>query len=59
MIDIGAYQKGSNPKIDRAVQAVDPIRVFLRQRTDERTPLSEALVRASQVLQQTNAEVHA
>ena len=59
MIDIGAYQKGSNPKIDRAVQAVDSIRVFLRQRTDERTPLAEALVRASQVLQQTNAEVHA
>ena len=59
MIDIGAYQKGSNPKIDRAVQAVDSIRVFLRQRTDERTPLSDALVRASQVLQQTNAEVHA
>jgi flagellum-specific ATP synthase len=53
MIEIGAYQKGSNPKIDRAVQAVDPIRTFLRQRTDERTPLPEALVRAAQVLQQT------
>ncbi len=53
MIEIGAYQKGSNPKIDRAVQAVDPIRTFLRQRTDERTALPEALVRASQLLQQT------
>jgi len=53
MIEIGAYQKGSNPRIDRAVQAVEPIRVFLRQRTDERTELSESLSRAAQILQQT------
>ena len=57
MIEIGAYQKGSNPKIDRAVQAVDPIRTFLRQRTDERTALPEALDRAAQILVQTNGEV--
>lgn len=53
MIEIGAYQKGSNPRIDRAVQAVDPIRIFLRQRTDERTELPESLSRATQILQQT------
>ncbi len=53
MIEIGAYQKGSNPRIDRAVQAVEPIRLFLRQRTDERTELPESLSRAIQILQQT------
>jgi flagellum-specific ATP synthase len=53
LIDIGAYQKGSNPRIDRAIQAVDPIRTFLRQRIDERTELADALTRAQHILQQT------
>ena len=53
MIEIGAYQKGSNPGIDRAVQVVEPIRLFLRQRIDERTELPESLSRAMQILQQT------
>jgi flagellum-specific ATP synthase len=59
MIEIGAYQKGSNPRIDRAIHAVDPIRTFLRQRTDERTELPEALERAVQNILQNNVEVRA
>jgi flagellum-specific ATP synthase len=31
LINIGAYQQGSNPKIDRAVAAMDTINEFLRQ----------------------------
>ena len=31
LINIGAYQKGSNPQIDLAVQMIQPIEEFLRQ----------------------------
>jgi flagellum-specific ATP synthase len=31
LINIGAYAAGSNPKIDRAIQMIDPINRFLRQ----------------------------
>jgi flagellar biosynthesis/type III secretory pathway ATPase len=35
MINIGAYVKGSNPKIDLAIRKIDTINAFLRQRYDE------------------------
>ena len=31
LINVGAYLKGSNPKIDRAIQLYNPINTFLRQ----------------------------
>jgi flagellum-specific ATP synthase len=36
LINIGAYVKGSNPRIDEAIAMANPIRTFLRQRSDER-----------------------
>jgi flagellum-specific ATP synthase len=41
LIEIGAYQKGSNPVVDRAVQLQPAIDRFLRQDMDERAPLAE------------------
>jgi flagellum-specific ATP synthase len=40
LINIGAYVKGSNPKIDNAIEMIDPIRKFLRQKVDEKTDFS-------------------
>ncbi|MBT4502525.1 MAG: flagellar protein export ATPase FliI [Gemmatimonadetes bacterium] len=34
LINIGAYARGSNPQIDRALQFIDPINDFLRQGTE-------------------------
>jgi FliI/YscN family ATPase len=34
LINIGAYAKGSNPRIDRALKFVEPINAFLRQDSD-------------------------
>ena len=35
LINIGAYARGSNPQIDRAMQFIEPINVYLRQRVEE------------------------
>ncbi|WP_198010665.1 flagellar protein export ATPase FliI [Thermobrachium celere] len=35
LISIGAYQKGSNPKIDKSINLIDKINSFLKQKIDE------------------------
>ncbi len=35
LINIGAYARGSNPRIDRALQFIEPIEDFLRQLVEE------------------------
>jgi flagellum-specific ATP synthase len=42
MLNIGAYAKGSNPKIDLALRKIDSISSFLVQRSDERVGLADA-----------------
>jgi flagellum-specific ATP synthase len=42
MINIGAYAKGSNPKIDLALKKIDAVSAFLVQRNDERVGLESA-----------------
>ncbi len=39
MVNIGAYAKGSNPKIDLALKKIDSVNSFLIQRSDERVSL--------------------
>ena len=43
LINIGAYATGSNPKIDRAIQMIDPINRFLRQGIHERMTFEESI----------------
>ncbi|MBT6120527.1 flagellar protein export ATPase FliI [bacterium] len=43
LINIGAYVKGSNPKIDYAVDNIDAVNTFLRQRTDANIPMEESV----------------
>ncbi|MCD6082583.1 flagellar protein export ATPase FliI [Candidatus Aerophobetes bacterium] len=45
LINIGAYVKGSNPKIDYALAMIDKVNDYLRQDLDEYTPYSEAVER--------------
>jgi flagellum-specific ATP synthase len=42
MINIGAYAKGSNPKIDLALKKIDAVSAFLIQRSAERVSLENA-----------------
>jgi flagellum-specific ATP synthase len=42
MVNIGAYQKGTTPEIDRALELIGPIRKFLRQDVSEASPLTQS-----------------
>jgi flagellum-specific ATP synthase len=42
LIAIGAYQRGTDPATDAAIDAREPIAGFLRQRVDERSSAEEA-----------------
>lgn len=60
LINIGAYARGSNPRIDQAIAVYDRIVGFLRQRTDEATSFADAagllhsIVRAGEAFAQAN-----
>jgi len=62
LINIGAYVKGSNPKIDQAVAAIDRIQLFLRQGIDEKASfgdtqvLMHAIYRAGEAFAQTQGK---
>jgi flagellum-specific ATP synthase len=42
MVNIGAYQKGANPEVDKAITMVGPINRFLRQLVSEQESLKGA-----------------
>ena len=41
LINIGAYKKGSNPRIDRSIEKIESINGFLKQRAEDPSTLSE------------------
>jgi flagellum-specific ATP synthase len=43
LINIGAYVRGSNPKVDLAINKIESIRHFVRQGIHERSTYDEAL----------------
>jgi flagellum-specific ATP synthase len=50
LINIGAYAKGSNPKIDEAIQRIDAINKFLKQGVKEKITLEKTLEQLKTVL---------
>ncbi len=52
LINIGAYKRGSNPRIDTAIDRTDAINAFLKQRAEEPSPLpftQQQLIQLSQL----------
>jgi flagellum-specific ATP synthase len=43
LIRVGAYQKGLDPTLDQAIEAVPAVNKFLQQRGDEKAPLASTL----------------
>lgn len=50
LINIGAYTRGSNIKIDRAIDKIDQINSFLRQETDQNIELDEVLTTIKSII---------
>jgi flagellum-specific ATP synthase len=49
MINIGAYAKGSNPKIDMALKKIDAVNSFLIQKSNERVGLEYAFAGVEEI----------
>jgi len=45
LVDIGAYVAGSNPRIDRALGAIEALNGFLRQKPEETSSFTETMER--------------
>lgn len=43
LINIGAYQRGANHKVDKAIDSIDAINSFLKQKVEEHSPYSETV----------------
>jgi flagellum-specific ATP synthase len=52
LISVGAYQKGSNPRIDRAISLIDTINKFLRQEVDEAINFAETIQSLNSIVSQ-------
>jgi flagellum-specific ATP synthase len=50
LINIGAYNQGSNPSIDRAIEKIDEINTFLRQGIQESVTFEESLNQLEQIM---------
>jgi flagellum-specific ATP synthase len=50
LINIGAYAKGTNPKIDRAIGLMDAINDFLRQPVDTKAPMADCIKQLSMLI---------
>jgi flagellum-specific ATP synthase len=50
LINIGAYNKGSNPKIDFAISKIDAINDFLKQKIEESFELNETVKELKNIL---------
>ncbi len=51
LLNVGAYQPGSNPDLDRAIELQPYLQAFLRQGMNEKVSLQESLNQLSMVIQ--------
>ncbi|NLI15367.1 MAG: FliI/YscN family ATPase [candidate division Zixibacteria bacterium] len=54
LINIGAYVKGSSPKIDFALERIDKLNAFLRQHIDDRADFSQSIAFLKDLLNNGN-----
>jgi FliI/YscN family ATPase len=56
LIQVGAYQQGSDPRVELALKLNPHINAFLRQRTDERSPLADTYTRFQELAKMAESE---
>jgi flagellum-specific ATP synthase len=50
LVEVGAYQPGSNPRVDRALRCMGGLESLMRQEPTERSAMTETLARLKKVL---------
>src|SRR6056297_401562 len=50
LISIGAYEEGSNPKVDRAIEKIDRINNFLTQEIEEKVSFDQTKMKLAQII---------
>ena len=50
LINVGAYRAGQNPRVDRAIELIEPLTQFLRQPASEKSTLEESWARLRDIL---------
>jgi flagellum-specific ATP synthase len=50
LVSIGAYENGSNPKVDRAIEKIDQINNFLTQEIEEKVSFEDTKMRLAQII---------
>ena len=56
LVNIGAYRPGSNPRIDRALELIGPLRAFLRQHVSDTATIAESLTGLAELAFASRAE---
>jgi flagellum-specific ATP synthase len=56
LIRLGAYRKGSDPKVDRAIAINPALEVFLSQQREERTSIADGYVMLEAIVEKAEAE---
>ncbi len=56
LVNIGAYRAGSNPRIDRALELIGPLRAFLRQQVNDVAPNIDSLTALAELAMASRAE---
>jgi flagellum-specific ATP synthase len=51
LITIGAYKRGQNPKVDRAVQLIDSLNAFFKQKSSEKVSMEDSWRQLVAILQ--------
>lgn len=57
LINVGAYAKGTNPKVDKAIVIYQDIIELLKQRVDERSSIEELYDRLVEIARKAESEV--
>ncbi len=57
LINIGAYSKGSNPRVDKSILVIDKINQFLRQNIDEKSSFQETLAMMHSIIRAAEPEL--
>lgn len=54
LITIGAYKRGQNLRVDRAVDCIDALNAFLKQKADQKVGLEESWIQLAKVFEAAN-----